>query len=58
MPYEFACADAGCVCNEKGSESNPDAIVQKAAAHLQQKHKVKTISGTLANFVTAAIRKT
>jgi predicted small metal-binding protein len=58
MPYEFACADAGCVCKAKWSESNPDAVVQKVAAHLRQEHNVKTISGTLANFVGAAIRKT
>jgi predicted small metal-binding protein len=33
-------------------------VVGKVAAHLQEKHNVKTISGTLANFVTSAIRKT
>jgi len=58
MPYEFACADAGCVCKAAWSESNPDILVGKVAAHLVEKHNVKTISGTLANFVTAAIRKT
>jgi predicted small metal-binding protein len=58
MPYEFACADAGCTCNASWSESSPDAVVGKVAAPLQEKHNVKTISGTLANFVTSAIRKT
>ena len=58
MPYEFACADAGCVCNAAWSESSPDAVVAKVAAHLQKEHNVKTISGTLANFVTSAIRQT
>jgi predicted small metal-binding protein len=58
MPYEFACADAGCTCSAAWSESSPDAVVTKVAAHLQDKHNVKTISGTLANFVTSAIRKT
>jgi predicted small metal-binding protein len=58
MPYEFACADAGCTCKASWSESSPDAVVGKVAAHLQEKHNVKTISGTLANFVTSAIRKT
>ena len=58
MAYEFACADAGCVCSASWSASSPDAIVQKVAAHLQEKHNVKTISGTLANFVQSAIRKT
>jgi predicted small metal-binding protein len=58
MPYEFACADAGCTCNASWSESSPDAVVAKVAAHLQEKHNVNTISGTLANFVTSAIRKT
>jgi predicted small metal-binding protein len=58
MRYEFACADAGCTCDEAWSESSPDAVVAKVAAHLQERHNVKTISGTLANYVTAAIRKT
>lgn len=58
MPYEFACADAGCVCKASWSEPSPDAVVAKVATHLQEQHNVKTISGTLANFVSAAIRKT
>ena len=58
MPYEFACADAGCTCAAKWSEASPDAIVAKVAEHLQQQHNVKTISNTLANYVTAAIRQT
>jgi predicted small metal-binding protein len=58
MPYEFACADAGCTCTATWSEQSPDAVVAKVAAHLQEKHNVKTISGTLANFVTAAVRRT
>lgn len=58
MPYKFACADAGCTCKARWSESSPDAVVAKVAAHLQEKHNVRTISGTLANYVTAAIRKT
>ena len=58
MPYEFACADAGCVCKAAWKESSPDAVVAKVAAHLQREHNVKTISGTLANFVTSAVRKT
>ena len=58
MPYEFACADAGCTCAARWSEPSPDAIVAKVAEHLQQQHKVKTISNTLANYVTSAIRET
>jgi predicted small metal-binding protein len=58
MPYQFACADAGCTCNAAWTESSPDAIVAKVAAHLQEQHNVKTISGTLANYVKAAIRQT
>lgn len=58
MPYEFACADAGCVCTEKWSETTPDAVVAKVAGHLQAKHSVHTISDTLANFVLSAIRRT
>ena len=58
MPYEFACADAGCTCDAKWSEPSADAVVQKVAAHLQQQHNVRTISNTLASYVTAAIRET
>ena len=58
MPYEFACADAGCTCAAAWSESTPDAVVAKVAAHLQADHNVHTISNTLANFVTSAIRRT
>jgi predicted small metal-binding protein len=58
MPYEFACADAGCTCRAAWSDSSPDAIVQKVAAHLQDEHHVTVISGTLANYVKAAVRKT
>lgn len=58
MPYEFACADAGCTCPATWREQSPDAVVAKVAEHLQQRHNVKTISNTLANFVTAAIRET
>ena len=58
MPYEFACADAGCTCPAAWHEQSPDAIVAKVAEHLQAQHNVKTISNTLANFVTAAIRET
>jgi predicted small metal-binding protein len=58
MPYRFACADAGCTCKASWSESSPDAVVAKVAAHLQEKHNVRTISGTLANYVTVGIRKT
>jgi predicted small metal-binding protein len=58
MPYEFACADAGCTCKASWSEQSPDAVVAKVATHLQEKHNVRTISGTLANYVTAAVRKT
>jgi predicted small metal-binding protein len=57
MPYEFACADAGCTCAAAWSESTPDAVVG-VAAHLQAEHNVHTISNTLANFVTSAIRRT
>lgn len=35
-----------------------DAIVQKVAAHLEDERHVKVISGTLANYVKTAIRKT
>jgi predicted small metal-binding protein len=58
MPYEFACADAGCVCAAAWTESSPDAVVAKVAAHLQAEHKVHTISNTLADFVRSAVRKT
>ncbi|MGH8991211.1 MAG: DUF1059 domain-containing protein [Acidimicrobiia bacterium] len=58
MPYEFACADAGCVCAAAWTESTPDAVVAKVAAHLQAEHNVHTISNTLANFVLSAIRRT
>ncbi len=58
MPYEFACADAGCTCAASWSEQTPDALVAKVAEHLQQQHNVKTISNTLANFVKAAVRQT
>ena len=58
MPYEFACADAGCTCPASWSEPSTDALVQKVAAHLQQEHHVKTISNTLANFVKSAVRQT
>lgn len=58
MPYEFACADAGCTCRAAWSDQSPDAIVAKVAEHLQQRHNVKTISNTLASFVKAAIRET
>ncbi len=58
MPYEFACADAGCTCAAKWSEPSTDALVQKVAVHLKQQHNVKTISNTLANYVKAAIRET
>jgi len=58
MPYEFACADTGCTCPAAWSEQSPDDVVAKVAEHLQQRHNVKTISDTLANFVTAAIRET
>jgi predicted small metal-binding protein len=57
MPsYQFACADAGCVCSAAWESSNPDDIVAKVAAHLQAEHNVKTISNTLANFVKANIQ--
>lgn len=58
MPYEFACADAGCVCSAAWSETTPDAVVGKVAAHLQAEHNVHTISNTLANFVLSAVRRT
>ena len=58
MPYEFACADAGCTCPAKWSEPNPDALVQKVAAHLKQEHNERTISNTWANFVKSAVRQT
>jgi predicted small metal-binding protein len=58
MPYEFACADAGCTCNAAWTEATPDAIVAKVAIHLQAEHNVHTISKTLANFVQSAIRRT
>ena len=58
MPYEFACADAGCVCGAAWTESTLDAIVAKVAAHLQAEHNVHTISNTRANFVMSAVRKT
>ena len=58
MPYEFACADAGCVCSSKWTASSPDEIVAKVAQHLHDEHHVQTISKTLANFVQSAVRKT
>lgn len=58
MPYEFACADAGCTCAAKWSEPSADALVQKVAVHLKQEHNVRTISNTLANFVKSAVRQT
>lgn len=58
MPYEFACADAGCTCPAAWHEQSPDAIVAKVAEHLQAQHRVKTISNSLANLVRAAIRET
>jgi predicted small metal-binding protein len=58
MPYEFACADAGCACSAEWSEQNPDVLVEKVATHLKQKHHVLTISNTLANYVKAAVRET
>jgi predicted small metal-binding protein len=58
MPYEFACADAGCTCAAKWSEPSPDVLVQKVAAHLKQEHNVRTISNTLANFVKSAVVQT
>ena len=57
MPYEFACADAGCTCRAAWSEDSADAVVAKVAEHLQQRHDVKIISNTLANYVKAAIRE-
>ena len=58
MPYEFACADAGCTCAAKWSEPSVDALVGKVATHLKEEHHVRTISNTLANFVVAATRQT
>lgn len=58
MPYEFACADAGCVCSASWAASSPEQIVTQVTTHLREKHAVHTISGTLANFVESAIRKT
>lgn len=58
MPYEFACADAGCQCAARWSASTPDEIVRRVAEHLQAEHQVHTISKTLANFVTASVRRT
>ena len=58
MPYQFACADAGCTCKAAWSEPTSDAVVTKVAEHLQQRHNVKIISDTLANYVRSAIRET
>lgn len=58
MPYQFACADAGCACNASWTANSQEEIVRKVAEHLQADHNVTTISKTLANFVTAAVRRT
>ena len=59
MPYEFACADAGCTCAAKWSRTEPRRPRGEGRrAPPSSKHNVKTISNTLANYVKSAVRET
>lgn len=56
--FNFKCKDAGimdCDFEVKGSSSR-DEIMQIAAIHAKQTHKMETVSPDLANKVSVAIK--
>ena len=58
MAYEFSCRDAGAAgCNWKTRAASEDELVAKIAQHVQKRHKVKNVTGTIANYARAAARQ-
>ncbi|MDQ4098073.1 MAG: DUF1059 domain-containing protein [Actinomycetota bacterium] len=58
MAYEFSCKTAGAEgCNWKTRAGTEDELVAKVAQHVQKVHKVKTVSGTIANYARASARQ-
>lgn len=56
MP-EFSCAAAGATsCGWKTSASNEDELVAKVKDHLEKKHDVDHVTGTLAKYARAVAR--
>ena len=56
--YKFKCSDIGmkgCVFEVKGASSR-DEVMQIAAVHAKQAHKIETVSPEVAQKVSAAIK--
>jgi len=58
VAYEFSCRDAGAEgCNWKTRAATEDELVAKVAEHAQKRHKVKTVTATIANYARSAARQ-
>jgi predicted small metal-binding protein len=54
---EFSCAAAGAdPCGWKTSGEDEDAVVDEVVQHLQDRHGVQVMSGTLAKYARAVAR--
>lgn len=58
MAYEFDCRTAGAAgCNWKARGATEDEVIAKVAEHARKKHKVKTVTDTIANYARSATRQ-
>ena len=57
MAYEFGCKVAGSQCNWKARGATEEELMRKVAEHAQKKHRVKTVSDTIAGYLKTTIRQ-
>lgn len=53
MAYEFRCEDAGAACRGHFEADTEEQLEREVAEHLEQKHDVQHVTGTLRKFVRA-----
>jgi predicted small metal-binding protein len=58
VAYEFSCKAAGAEgCGWKTRASTEDELVAKVAQHAQKVHKVKNVTGTIADYARSTARQ-
>ena len=56
MAYEFGCTVAGSACSWKTRGETEEAVMEKVVEHAGKKHKVPTVTDTIASYLKSTIR--
>jgi predicted small metal-binding protein len=57
MALEFRCSEAGAACGWHARAGTEQELVAKVADHVKSKHKVKTVTQTIANYAASVARE-